>query len=478
MGEIQLRWVSRLVGVLLLIWPGGALAQPVALTFYATGPGAVVVRCPPPYIAGQGLILQAQPLPNSRFLRWEDGSTSAERFLLVATNQTQFTAYFEDVNASTFTSVLGWENFDPVGRAHAQYPLVSGRTKLAFTLGGRQTYQVFRATDLAAGYFTQIPFAVSATGPVNVSQRLAEAGLIQVWVVPPTNAAYVYYKIRLDGSSTYPSLFFSQASNAPPGAVMNIYGEGLSGSVTAWAGTNAIPAGSVNDTTVLVTLPNTPGTHLITVAVNGFPALGTLPITVSTNTAPLPAVTSIATLPAESGGLLEVSGRNLTSASEFFLDGRRVSVLNVSPGGTNAILFLPPNFGGSHQLTVVNQGSIGSPLTVSFNQNSYSYAPATTKGARVYTWIAEQPYAYTFAPGTEKGVRVFSWEVTQPNAYSFIPGTLTGVRVFSWEASQPNAYSFTPGTTTGVRVYAWEPYQPGSYSFVPATIRGVLVSAP
>ena len=449
--------------------------QPVALEFLVDGPGAVVVRCPPPYIAGQGLILQAQPLPNTAFVRWEDGSTAAERFLVVSTNQTQFIAFFQDVHATTYLSFLDWAGFDPAGRAHAQYPSASGRTKLSFTLGARQTYQVFQATDLQAGYFMQVPLAVSAGGPVNVSQRLAEAGLVEIWVTPPTNVAHVYYEIRLDGASPYPCLFFSQASNAPPGATMNLYGEGLNGSVTAWAGTNAIAASAVNDVVARVTLPSAPGLYLVTVAVNGFLALGALPITVTTNTGSMPVVTSMASLPAESGGVLEVVGRNLTPQSEFFLDGRKVTIISVSASGSNAVVRLPGNFGGSHQLTVVNQGSIGSPLTVSFSQDTYSYVPTTRKGVRVYSWDAYQPNAYTYVPATGKGVRVYAWDSSQPNAYSLTPGTQKGVRVYAWDAYQPNAYSLAPGTTTGVRVYAWDPYQPGAYSYAPATIRGVRV---
>ena len=469
--------------MLLILFIGFAVLisaqQPVSLEFYAEGPGAVVVRCPPPYITGQGLILNAQPLANARFVAWDDGSTALERFLIVSTNSTQFTAFFADVNAATYQSILGWSNLDVVsGFSGVQYPVVSGRTLLSFAVDIRRSYQVFQTTNLSVGYFSQVPFALSATGPVSAMQRTAEAGPVNVWVLPPANSAPAYYRVRLDGVSNYPSLFFAQATKALPGATIMLYGEGLTGTPIAWAGSNAISATSLGDNVLRVTLPSSPGSNFITAAINGFLALGGIPINISTNTSQVPVVSSVSLLPSEGGGLLQVSGSNLTAQFSFFLDGIPVTIVRVSPDGTTAVLSVPTRLGGSRQLTAVNNGFVSSPLSVTLRQSSFAYSPATTRGAKMYAWAPYQPNTFGYTPATTAGLRVYSWAPNQPGSFSFVPTTKGGVSLYSWQSYRPNAYAYSPSVTKGVEVYAWAAYQPGAYSYMPATTRGVRVYSP
>ena len=372
--------------------------------------------------------MNAQPLPNATFVAWEDGSTNLQRFLIVGTNAMEFTALFVDVNETSFLSIIGWNNFEPSGVSFVQYPRDSGRTKLSFSLNTRQSYQVFRATDLGANGFSQIAFAASANGPVSAMQRTSEAGTVNLWVLPPQNSAQAFYRVRQNGSSNYPSLFFAQASNAPSGAAIVLYGEGLTGTPNAWAGTTPISATSLSDNRLRVTLPSSSGSNFIMVAINGFLALGGIPINISTNSGQVPVVSGVASLPAESGGLLEVRGTNFTSQSEFFIDGSFVQIFSVSGDGTVAVLIVPVNLGGSRQLTLVNNGAISSPFGVNLRQSSFAYSPSTTQGTKIYSWMSYQPNAYNFTPTTATGVRVYAYHA---GFYSCVPASISGVRVYS-----------------------------------------------
>ena len=466
-----------MIGILCLSVAGRLGAQPVGLNFFAQGPGALVVRCPAPYVAGQGLILNAQPLSNARFIGWEDGSTASERFTIVSANKTDFIAYFTDVNAPSFSSTLGWTNLDLSGFAPVQYPLIGVRNRLTFTLTARQSYQIFETKNLTTGSFTQIPFALSSNGPLTSIQKTAEAGTINDWVPAATNSLPAFYRVRLNGSANYPSLFMAQTLNAPPGATLYLYGESLTGTPTAWANTNAIAVQSISDNLLQITLPSTGGSNFITVAINGLAVLGGFPINILTNTSSLPVITSVSSLPAESGGFLQVFGTNLTVQSVFYLEGTPVPVLSVSTNGNAAVLQLPANLGGSRRLTVTGGGGLSLPFSVSLHQNAYAFAPTTTAGKKVYSWQPYQPNTFSYSPNSWP-VKLYAWSPNQPNSYNYNPTTSGGLRIYSWMPNQPNAYASTPASPAGVRVYSWSAYSPQNYQLTPATRTGVKVSSP
>lgn len=424
-----LHFVLVAAGVVL---PAVAPAEEVHFTFNVVGPGAIITCCPEPNQVGQGYQIIAQPVANARFVRWDDGSTSPQRSFLASTNQTQFTARFEDIPAVPYLVLHGLQELDPARHPIAEFAQDGSRLRLSFVLPGRNGYQVLGTTNLLTTLFAPVPFAVTPAGPATATQNFGEAGPVNLWVDGATNAAQAWYKIMLDNQLSLPAIYFAQASIVRPGSSVLLFGDNLAGAIQASANGAALTASGLDSHSVSVTLPSVAGVYPILVKVGGVTALGTVSIRVSSSAADFPTVNSLANMPVTSGGSFGVTGTGFNSQMEAFLDRQSVQIAGVAADGNSLVVRVPAGMIGNHALTLVRNGALSAALTVNVTASSLTYLPATRQGVRVYTW---QPY-------------------------------------------QPNVYAYTPATTEGLRVYTWSPYSPGTYFYSPATTRGVKVRAP
>ena len=472
--------ISRAVSVgLILLWGPLAMGQNVHLSFNVVGPGAILTCCPEPNQVGQGYQIIAQPLPNARFVRWEDGSTISNRSFIVSANQTQFTAWFEDVVQVPYLVQHGLESINPALHPMAGFVQDNSRLRLSFVLPGRNGYQVLGTTNLLTTAFTPVPFAISASGPATLTQNFGEAGPLSLWIDPAGNGAQSWFKILLDNQIALPAIYFAEASIVRPSTPVILFGDNLSGTVQASTfGTN-LTAQGVDSHSLSVTLPATPGVvYPISIKINGTAALGLVNVRVSTNATDFPTVNTPAAMTATAGGALEITGSGFTGATEAFLDGQPLVIASVSSDGSGLVVRLPVGVTGAHNLTLVRNGALSSTLSVTMVASSKTYTPASVAGTRVYSWQAYQPNLYTLNPASIKGLKLFSWQQYSPGTYSLTPASLLGVKLYAWQNYAPSNYAYVPAPFRGVKVYTWQTNSPGTLSFIPTVKRGVKVSAP
>ena len=407
-----------------------AFAQQVTVDFRAEGPGGVSTVCPLPYMAGQGFILNAKPLPGSRFIRWEDGSQVTERYLVLPTKPPVYTAYFEEIVLKPYFDEhsLGLDKINPNQRPAATYERQGEKLHLQFVLPARNGFKVVCCTNLATSVFAPVRFALSASVAPDQLEGLGDPGPMDVWVQPPASAAGEnYYEILLDNGLTLPALLFAQSATAPPGANVVVYGVGLVGSLSAYVGGTSVSCTLLSSYAAMVALPNTLGAHKISLRLNGTQIMGTVTVT-AVSADGLPSLNAFAGITPTPQTSFTISGKGLSTNSLAFVGGTQLQVLNASPDGTALVLRLPQGT-TSGLLRVVNAGASSNPVQLTVAAPRFNFAPATSQAVRAYTWDTNRMDRFTYLPATSLNLRVYAWDPAKTERFTYLPATEKGTYV-------------------------------------------------
>jgi hypothetical protein len=391
------------------------------------GSGRVETPCPEPYQEGQGFIVYATPAPGSRFVRWEDGSTRPDRYLVLRRNSTNLTASFEVVSVRPFLEEFGLDNLDPSKIPRATLQAEAGRLRLEFTLPGRNAYRVLMSTNLATDRFVPIPFANGVSAPLNQTQAIGNAGTSTVWTdaVDPVHA---FFQIELIDGGVLPAIYLAQAPTVALGQSFHLYGLGFSrGTVRVESDRGPLTADVINDHTLRVSAPSAPGPLQIQIRVNGALALGSLTLQVSTQ----PSTATVAKLPQVRlirGGLLRLTGTELNAATAAYIGSLPATILGRNPEGTSLALRLPqvPTTGA---LSLVVGGQLITSDNVTVENSIAGYTPFTSEGLRVTTTDFVRPNQLTYVPFVAEGFRITTIGFVRPSLIDYIPFVRQGILI-------------------------------------------------
>jgi hypothetical protein len=393
----------------------------------AVGPGRVETPCPEPYQVGQGFVISATPAPGARFLRWEDGSTRSDRYLVLRPDSTNLVASFETIPVRPFLEEYGLDNLDPSQVPGATLQAEADRVRLEFTLPGRNAYRVLISTNLATDPFTPIAFANGLSTPLDQSQAIGNAGPQVLWADAgdPTHA---FYQIEVIGGGALPAIYLAQAPTVATGQSFHVYGLGFSrGTLQVESDRGPLAAEVINDHTLRVNAPTGAGPFRLQVRVNGALALGSLAVQV-TGQPPAATVAQLPQIRLIRGGLLRLTGTGLGATTAGFVGSLPATVLGSNTDGTSLALRLPdmPTTGA---LSLVVGGQLLTVGTVTVENSIAGYTPFTAEGFRVTTTEFVRPNQLTYIPFVAEGFRITTTGFVRPNLIDYIPFVAQGILI-------------------------------------------------
>lgn len=391
----------------------------------AVGPGRVETPCPEPYQAGQGFVIYAAPAPGARFLRWEDGSTRPDRYLVLRPDTTNLVASFETIPVRPFLEEYGLDKLDPSQVPGATLQAEADRVRLEFTLPGRNAYRVLMSTNLATDPFVPVSFANGVSAPLNQSQVIGNAGPQAVWA-DAANPAHAYYQVEVIGSGVLPAIYLAQAPTVTGGQSFHLYGLGFSrGNVQVESDRGPLTAEVINDHTLRVTAPQGAGPVQLQVRVNGALALGSLALQVTTQ----PPTATVAQLPQVRlirGGLLRLTGTGLNATTSAYIGSLPMALLGHNADGTSLALRLP-DVPTSGALSLIVGGQLLTAGTLTVENSIAGYTPFTPEGFRVTTTDFVRPNQLTYVPFVAEGFRITTTGFVRPNLIDYIPFVRQGI---------------------------------------------------
>lgn len=421
------RRIALFAGIVVVSLGVPVQAGLLELSLQATGPGRVETPCPAPYQAGQGFAAIATPAPGARFLRWEDGSTRPDRYLVLREDTTNLVASFETIPVRPFLEEYGLDQLNPAQVPGATLHVEGGRVRLEFSLPGRNAFRVLLSTNLATTPFGTTSFATDIAGPLDQSLAVGNAGPQVVWV-EATDPAHTFYQVEVIGGGVLPALYLAQAPTVATGQSFHLYGVGFSrGPVVVETDRGPLSAEVLNDFTLRVSAPQTAGTLRIRVHIGGVPALGSIEMQVSTEGP----VATVAQLPPSRlirGGLVRLRGTGLRPTTAAFVGSLPMQILGRDADGTSLALRLPDMAtAGVLSLTVDGRLLAVQPVAV---ENSISgYTPFAKEGFRVTTTEFVRPNQLTYVPFVPEGFRVTTIGFVRPGLIDYIPFVGHGILI-------------------------------------------------
>jgi hypothetical protein len=392
-----------------------------------SGPGRVETPCPEPYQVGQGFVVYATPAPGARFLRWEDGSTNPERYLVLRPDSTNMVAAFETVPVRPFLQEYGLDQLDPSKVPSATLQVEGGRVRLEFDLPGRNAYRVLQSTNLATNPFGISAFATELNGPSNQSQAIGSAGPQVVWA-DAADPAHTFYQVEVIGGGVLPAVYLAQAPTVAAGQSFHLYGLGFSrGPVVVESDRGRLTAEVLNDSTLRVSAPPTAGSLRIEVRIGGALALGSIAMRVS----PEGPSATVAQLPQARlirGGLLRLKGSGLQSAQSAFVGSLPVQIVGTAADGTSVVLRLP-DVGTTGVLSLNVEGQLLTAQAITVENSIAGYTPFATEGFRVTTTELVRPNQLTYVPFVPEGFRITTIGFVRPNLIDYVPFVSHGLLI-------------------------------------------------
>lgn len=407
---------------------GGSI-QAAALQVHlgTAGPGRVETPCPEPYQEGQGFVVYATPSPGSRFVRWEDGSTRPDRYLVLRRDSTNLVASFEAIPVRPFLEEYGLDNLDPSQVPGATLQAEADRVRLEFTLPGRNAYRVLMSTNLATDPFAPVAFANGVSDPLNQTQSIGSAGPQKVWA-DAADPVHAFFQVEVIGGGVLPAIYLAQAPTVVGGQSFHLYGLGFSrGTVQVESDRGPLTSEVINDHTLRVTAPQGAGPVQLQVRVNGALALGSLALQVSTQP-PTATVAQLPQLRLIRGGLLRLTGTGLTAATAAYIGSLPTTLLGRNADGTSLALRLP-DVPTSGALSLVVGGQLLTAGTVTVENSIAGYTPFTQEGFRVMTTDFVRPNQLTYVPFVAEGFRITTTGFVRPGLIDYIPFVRQGILI-------------------------------------------------
>ena len=391
----------------------------------AVGPGRIETPCPEPYQEGQGFVVYATASPGSRFVRWEDGSTRPDRYLVLRRDSTNLVASFEAIPVRPFLEEYGLDNLDPSQVPGATLQAEADRVRLEFTLPGRNAYRVLMSTNLATDPFVPVSFANGVSDPLNQTQSIGNAGPQKVWA-DAADPAHAFFQVEVIGGGVLPAIYLAQAPTVAGGQSFHLYGLGFSrGTVQVESDRGPLTSEVINDHTLRVTAPQGAGPVQLQVRINGALALGSLTLQVTTQ----PPTATLAQLPQVRlirGGLLRLTGTGLNAATSAYIGSLPATLLGRNADGTSLALRLP-DVPTSGALSLVVGGQLLTAGTVTVENSIAGYTPFTPEGFRVTTTDFVRPNQLTYVPFVAEGFRITTTGFVRPNLIDYIPFVRQGI---------------------------------------------------
>jgi len=424
------RSLSRGFWAFLLVFHGlrsTLIAGSLELSLNAVGPGSVETPCPAPYKDGQGFVVVATPSPGSRFLRWENGSTSVRRYMVLNQETTRFVAHFEAVAPRSFLEEFGLQDLDPTQMPSTSLRIEDGRVRLEFEMTGRHLFRVLRSTNLATAPFEPVTFSRNSIEDPRLESDIGSAGQQMIWV-DATDPLHAFYQVEIVGGSSLPALFLAQAPVVTSDQVFHLYGLGFSrGGVAVLTDRGQLPFEVVNDQILRVTAPSISGNISIRVLVEGRPVLGEISVRVESQ----PPGVTLRPLPPNRtvrGSLLRVLGSGFQNSTRAYVGPMRIPVLAVSADGTSMVVRLP-QIPMSGPLTADINGRLIAGGVVRVEESIAGYVPHVSQGFRVSTTDFIPPKRVEYLPYVKEGFRIITRSFERPNSLNYTPFVAQGILV-------------------------------------------------